>query len=53
LPSSQKIVAQLFQRVPVLNGTQRVSLIQSRKRDRIGAEYDQAAGDFSAKGQMI
>jgi hypothetical protein len=51
LQTSQKIVAQLFQRA-VLTGTQTDPLNSIQKRDRIG-ECEQIAGGFSDKGQMI
>jgi uncharacterized protein YjfI (DUF2170 family) len=52
LQTSQKIVAQLFQRV-LLTATQTVPLNSIQKRDRIGEEYEQITGGFSDKGQMI
>jgi hypothetical protein len=52
LQTSQKIVAQLFQRA-VLTGTQPDPLNSIQKRDGIGEECEQIAGDFSDKGQMI
>jgi len=53
LQSSQKIVAQPFQRVLLQLRPKSFAEFNPGNATGAGAEYDQAAGDFSAKGQMI